>query len=83
MPISGETNSRRGLPDMAEIAGHTFVFGRCACGVAWTHIRNVTKDDVNQKGIAHSGSLTEHELSQIQQARAAEEKAIEQAMASL
>ena len=65
------------------IAGHTFIFGCCSCGRHWTDIRNVTHADLQQQGIAHTEQLTQSEYDQIVVARAAEDHALDMAMASL
>lgn len=66
------------------IAGHQFPeFGPCSCGIHWVTIRNATEGDLNQPGIAHTGNLTQHELSSIVEERDREDNRIAGAMGDL
>lgn len=55
---------------MPYVAGHAFNDeGRCECRRRLVDILGCTKADIGQDGIAHSGQLTEFELSQIETER--------------
>ena len=77
---------------MPTIAGHTFVWGWCSCGVSWRSIRDADenafqdsycpdpeKPEKRWKKWAHTGLLNGSELSEIREERKAEE---ERAMAA-
>ena len=57
------------------IAGHYLketIGGRvCDCGMRWSYLLSATRDCINQPGWAHTGTLTEHEFSQIHDAKEA------------
>ena len=78
---------------MAEIAGHTFVYGVCACGVRWIDIRYADESafhddyapdhdnpDKRWKKWAHAGKLNAEELRQIRDEVVAEEKRFSDAL---
>jgi hypothetical protein len=58
-------------PTISHIAGHYFIDGpggrRCACGKSWLDLLNMRDMwRVGAPGIAHTGSLTAHEVSQLE-----------------
>lgn len=49
------------------IAGHTFgIEGRCTCGLRFGDISGAGPEHINKPHWAHSGNLTQHELTEIQ-----------------
>lgn len=78
--------------DVMRIAGHSFVLGVCVtpkqdndghCGRHWLDIRNCTSAEVGKTDIAHYGTLTATEFTQIETQRKAEDAATADAMENL
>lgn len=63
------------------VAGHQFYpAGTCHCNRRWVDIRNTTRAEIGQEGIAHYGKLTMNECEQIERKRGSEDAAHAAAM---